>query len=106
KSGASYPHPRRYLRVPLSSPLSAEIDGSHPGSAKIHTLSLGGASIETSSPLAVGDSFQIEIHTGLQRIRSTAVVRNVTPNPCGIEFVHMKQEDREKLRRRVHKLIG
>jgi len=106
KSSASFPRPRRYLRVPLSSPLAAVIEGSHAGPVKVHSLSLGGASIETAIPLTVGDSFRIEIHAGLQRIRSTAVVRNITPTNCGIQFVHMKPEDREKLRRRVYKLLN
>ena len=106
RSGSSYSRPRRYLRVPLSSPLAATIDGPNAGAVKVFTLSLGGASIETAIPLAVGDSFQIEIHSGLQRIHSTAIVRNVTPSHCGVEFVHMKQEDREKLRRRVLKLLS
>ena len=92
--------------MPLSSPLAATIDGPNAGAVKVFTLSLGGASIETAIPLAVGDSFQIEIHSGLQRIHSTAIVRNVTPSHCGVEFVHMKQEDREKLRRRVLKLLS
>jgi hypothetical protein len=106
RSSSSYPRPRRYLRVPLASPLAASIDGPQAGPAKVFSLSLGGASIETPSQLAVGDSFRIEIHSGLQRIRSTAIVRNVTPSHCGIEFIHMKQEDREKLRRRIHKLLS
>jgi len=33
------------------------------------------------------------------------VVRSVSAKGCGIEFVHMSQEDREKLRRRINKLV-
>jgi hypothetical protein len=33
------------------------------------------------------------------------VVRNTNPTGYGIEFVHMEQEDREKLRRRLVKLV-
>jgi len=33
-----------------------------------------------------------------------AVVRNVLPNGTGVEFVHMGQEDREKLRRLLKSL--
>ena len=48
---------------------------------------------------------QIEIHAGFDKIRATAVVRSVSGKGCGIEFVHMSQEDREKLRRRINKLL-
>jgi hypothetical protein len=34
-----------------------------------------------------------------------AVVRNVTPSGGGVEFVHMNQDDREKLRRLVNRLM-
>ena len=33
---------------------------------------------------------QLEIRTGLRKIQTTAVVRNITPNGAGVEFVHMK----------------
>jgi hypothetical protein len=47
----------------------------------------------------------LEIRAGLRKIQSTAVVRNVTPNGVGVEFVHMKPEDRERLRRLVTQLL-
>jgi hypothetical protein len=53
----------------------------------------------------VGESLRIEIHAGFDKIRATAVVRSVSGKGCGVEFVHMSQEDREKLRRRINKLI-
>ena len=42
---------------------------------------------------------------GLGRIRSTAVVRNASPEGYGVEFVHMDQDDHDKLRRRLVKLL-
>jgi hypothetical protein len=105
KSSLPFPLPRRYQRVALPSPLSASIDGARGASARVRAIALGGALLETGSTLAVGDSMNIEIHTGLGRIRSTAVVRNTTPTGYGVEFVHMQQEDREKLRRRLVKLL-
>ena len=103
KNGPQFSRPRRYQRVALSSPLPASIEGIAP--ARVRALALGGALVETGRPLAVGDSMQIEIHAGLGRIRSTAVVRNTSPEGYGVEFVHMDQEDREKLRRRLVKLL-
>jgi len=48
---------------------------------------------------------RIEMHAGFEKIRATAVVRSVSNKGCGIEFVHMSQDDREKLRRRINKLL-
>jgi hypothetical protein len=55
--------------------------------------------------MSVGDSLKVEIRTGLRSIQSTAVVRNVSPGGNGIEFVHMKAEDRELLRRVIGRLL-
>ncbi len=105
RAGARFAQPRRYRRVALSTPLSAEIESGKKTPARIRALALGGALVETGSRLAVGESLQIEIHAGLGRIRSTAVIRNWGPQGYGIEFVHMGHEDREKLRRRLLKLL-
>ncbi len=55
--------------------------------------------------MAVGDSMQLEIRTGLRKVQSTAVVRNVTAYGAGVEFVHMKPRDRERLRRLITQLL-
>jgi hypothetical protein len=106
ETGASkFSRPRRYQRVALSSPLSANIEGAQTAPARVRAIALGGALVETDSRLNIGDPMCIEIHAGLGRIRSTAVVRNSGPEGYGVEFVHMDQEDREKLRRRLVKLL-
>jgi hypothetical protein len=105
KDGARFSRPRRYQRIALSSPLQANIKGTRSTPARVRALALGGALVETGSHLAIGDSMSIEIHSGLGRIRSTAVVRNANPEGYGVEFVHMDQDDREKLRRRLVKLL-
>jgi hypothetical protein len=103
QSSASYVIPRRYARVPLESPLRAQIDGSQAGYARVKTISLGGAYLESPKRLNVGDSIQLEVRTGLRKIHFTAVVRNIGPEGNGVEFVHMKDEDREKLRKLVQR---
>jgi PilZ domain len=103
QSGASYVVPRRYVRVPLESPLRAQIDGSQAGLARVKTISLGGAYLESPKKLNVGDSIQLEVRSGLRKIHFTAVVRNIGPDGNGVEFVHMKDEDREKLRKLVQR---
>jgi PilZ domain len=95
--------PRRYVRVPLESPLRAQIEGSQTGLARVKTISLGGAYLESPKKLTVGDSIKLEVRAGLRKIHFTAVVRNIGPDGSGVEFVHMKDEDREKLRKLVQR---
>jgi PilZ domain len=107
--------PRRYLRVPLSRAFAARVRmvrasqalaaaASGAAQAAIRTISLGGAFLESAGHFAPGDQLQLEIRVGLRRIRSLAVVRCVTPSGGGVEFLHMAQQDRERLRRMVRRL--
>jgi hypothetical protein len=105
KSGTAHARPRRYLRAHLPAPLSADIVGTRGGEARVRTISLGGAFLESDRRLAVGESLHVQIRAGLRRIESTAVVRNVSPNGTGVEFVHMKAQDRERLRRLLTHLL-
>ena len=105
KMNAAFTVPRRYMRVALPTPLPAKIAAPHEGTGKVSCLALGGALLETASALAVGDSIRVEIRIGLRRISSTAVVRSARISGYGIEFMHMKAEDRERLRRYVRKLL-
>ena len=105
KSIVAHARPRRYLRAYLPAPLSASITGARSGIARVRTIALGGAFLETEQHLIVGDSVQVEIRAGLRRIQSTAMVRNVAPSGAGVEFVHMKPGDRELLRRLVAHLL-
>jgi hypothetical protein len=95
--------PRRYARIPLDSPLRAQIGGQQMNTARVKTISLGGAYLESPGRLNVGDSLQLEIRSGLRKIHFTAVVRNIGPHGGGVEFVHMKDEDSDKLRKLVRR---
>jgi len=103
QTNTSYLIPRRYVRVPLESPLRAQIEGAPAGLARVKTISLGGAYLESPRKLSVGDSIKLEVRAGLRNINFTAVVRNIGPDGSGIEFVHMRDEDREKLRKLVQR---
>ena len=103
QSSSSYVIPRRYVRVPLESPLRAQIEGSQLGLARVKTISLGGAYLESPRKLTVGDSIKLEVRAGLRKINFTAVVRNIGPDGSGVEFVHMRDEDRDKLRKLVQR---
>ncbi len=105
KSSLAHARPRRYLRAHLPTPLSAAIVGTRGGAARLRVVSLGGAFLESERRLTVGESLRVEIRAGLRRIESTAVVRNVSTSGIGVEFVHMKAEDRERLRRLVTQLL-
>src|SRR6202521_5842408 len=105
KSSVAHARPRRYLRVRLQPALPAAITGTRSGPARVRVLALGGAFLETDQRMAVGDSMQLEIRAGLRKIQSTAVVRNITSTGAGVEFVHMKPRDRERLRRLITQLL-
>jgi PilZ domain len=105
KSGVAHTRPRRYVRARLQPPMQAVISGTRNGSARVRVLALGGAFLETDQRLALGDSMQLEIRAGLRKIQSTAVVRNITSTGAGVEFVHMKPRDRERLRRLITQLL-
>jgi hypothetical protein len=102
-SNSSFVVPRRYTRVPLESPLRAQIDGAQAGLARVKTISLGGAYLESPRKLSVGDSIKLEVRSGLRKIHFTAVVRNIGAEGNGVEFVHMRDEDRDKLRKLVQR---
>ncbi len=72
---------------------------------KVRSISMGGVLLETATRLSVGDSIRVEIRVGLRRIASTAVVRHASMAGYGVEFMHMKPDDREKLRRYISKLL-
>jgi PilZ domain len=102
--GVVYAVPRRYTRVPLDAPLRAQVSAKAAGAslARVKTISLGGAYLESSKALSVGESVQLEVRSGLgKKIHCTAIVRNSTPGGNGVEFVHMNDEDRNKLRKLV-----
>jgi hypothetical protein len=103
QSSANFVIPRRYMRVPLESPLRAQFEQGAAGLARVKTISLGGAYLASPKRLNVGDSIQLEVRSGLRKIHFTAVVRNIGPDGNGVEFVHMKDEDREKLRKLVQR---
>jgi hypothetical protein len=103
QAGVSFVVPRRYSRIPLESPLRAHIEGGQSAMARVKTISLGGAYLESPKKLSVGDTIQLEVRSGLRKIHFTAVVRNAGPDGNGVEFVHMKSDDRNRLRRLVQK---
>jgi len=103
QAGGNFNVPRRYSRVPLESPLRAQIAGGQPAMARVKTISLGGAYLESVKKLNVGDTIHLEVRSGLRKIHFTAVVRNAGPDGNGVEIVHMHGDDRDKLRKLVQR---
>jgi PilZ domain. len=103
QAGGTFNVPRRYPRVPLESPLRAQIEGGQPAMARVKTISLGGAYLESVKKLNVGDTIRLEVRSGLRKIHFTAVVRNAGPDGNGVEIVHMQGDDRDKLRKLVQR---
>ncbi len=101
--GMSFVVPRRYARIPLESPLRAQVEAGQPAMARVRTISLGGAYLESPTKLNVGDTIKLEVRSGFRTIHFTAVVRNAGPGGNGVEFVHMKSDDRNKLRKLVQR---
>jgi hypothetical protein len=106
KASASFARPRRYLRIPLERPFAAHIASPVAAAARVSSISLGGAFLESGQHLAVGDHIRVDIRAGLRRIHSTAVVRNVSPVGGGVEFLKMPDVDRERLRRLIRRLTS
>lgn len=99
--GTSFVVPRRYARIPLEAPLRAQVEAGQPAMARVRTISLGGAYLESPTRLNVGDTVKLEVRSGFRTLHFTAVVRNAGPDGNGVEFVHMKGDDRHKLRKLV-----
>jgi PilZ domain len=103
QAGGNFNVPRRYSRVPLESPLRAQIEGGQPAMARVKTISLGGAYLESVKKLNIGDTIRLEVRSGLRKIHFTAVVRNAGPDGNGVEIVHMQGDDRAKLRKLIQR---
>ncbi len=110
---ALYASARRYKRVPLEAPLRAQVGNvpvagarAQASHARVKTISLGGAYIEGPQKFSVGDSLKLEVRSGLRTIHCTAVVRNTGQGGGGVEFVHMNDDDRDKLRKLVLRNIS
>ncbi len=105
RAGEMYPRPRRYRRIELEKPYLARVEFATASKAEVRNIGLGGAFLKCGTRFAVGDQIRVNVRAGLRQIRSSAIVRNVTPSGAGVEFLHMAHEDRERLRRLVARLI-
>jgi len=53
----------------------------------------------------VGDTMHVKIPNKMQTVDADAIVRSITPDGIGIEFVHMRPEDTKLLRHLITELL-
>jgi hypothetical protein len=93
---------RRYERVALRKPLSATISSSWGKSnISVRELSLGGGMGVKEDNLRVGTEANLEISSGVRRIRGQVLLRRARVNEVGFEIVNIDLESRYRLRRLI-----
>jgi len=91
---------RRYERIVLRRTLSATISSSWgKSSIVIRELSLGGGMGTKEDNLRVGSEANIEIASGVRRVRGQVLLRRARVNEVGFEIVNTDLESRFRLRR-------
>jgi hypothetical protein len=91
---------RRYERIVLRRTLSATISSSWgKSSIVIRELSLGGGMGTKEDNLRVGSEANIEIASGVRRVRGQVLLRRARVNEVGFEIVNTDLESRYRLRR-------
>ena|GEM_PF-693620 len=95
---------RRYLRI--ATPKGIWVSWQHDASqnvSRVRDLNIGGLFIETKTPPPVGASITLLFAVPEGEIRSSALVRNVTPGEgMGVQFVAMSQEHAVRLQTLFH----
>ncbi|MBI3474703.1 MAG: PilZ domain-containing protein [Acidobacteria bacterium] len=91
---------RRYERVILPRTFSATLSSSW-GKSNIvmREMSMGGGMGTRSDNLRVGSEANVEISTGVKKIRGQVLLRRARVNEIGFEFVSMDLDSRYRLRR-------
>jgi len=98
---------RRYERIVLRRTLSATISSSWgKSSIVIRELSLGGGMGTKEDNLRVGSEANIEIVSGVRRVRGQVLLRRARVNEVGFEIVNTDLESRYRLRRILMDSLG
>ena len=91
---------RRYERVILPRTFSATLSSSWGKSTVVmREMSLGGGMGTRNDNLRVGSEANVEISTGVKKIRGQVLLRRARVNEIGFEFVSMSLDSRYRLRR-------
>ena len=74
--------------------------------SRVHDLNIGGLFIDTKMPPPIGSSLSLLFSVQEGEIRSSAIVRNITPEEgMGVEFVAMSQEHAVRLQTLFTRLL-
>ncbi len=91
---------RQHLRFLIHCAISLKIND-HSESGKVHNLSLAGCGAESVEAFQVGERLAVLIHLpdGTPPMKvDLATVRWANGQQFGLEFVHLRPEERERLR--------
>ena len=98
---------RSYPRIPT--PKGVWVSWQHDGAqsvSRVRDLNVGGLFIESKTPPPVGASITLLFSVPEGEIRSSAVVRNVTPGEgMGVQFMAMSQEHAVRLQTLFTRLL-
>ncbi len=98
---------RRYPRIPT--PKGVWVSWQHDGAqhvSRVRDLNIGGLFIESQTPPKLGASITLLFSVPEGEIRSSAIVRNVTPGEgMGVQFVAMTQEHAVRLQTLFSRLL-
>ncbi len=98
---------RRYPRIPTPKGVwvSWQIDGKQ-NVSRVRDLNIGGLFIDTTTPPPVGSSVTLLFSVPEGEIRSSAIVKNITPGEgMGVQFVAMTQEHAVRLQTLFSRLL-
>lgn len=98
---------RRFPRIPTPKGVwvSWQFDGQQ-NVSRVRDLNIGGLFIDTVNPPAVGSSITLLFSVPEGEIRSSAIVRNITPGDgMGVQFVAMTQEHAVRLQTLFSRLL-
>jgi c-di-GMP-binding flagellar brake protein YcgR len=98
---------RMYQRFPVNYPITfAHAEGK--GKGLVGEISMGGCTVETYAQMTQGAIFHLSfrIRDAVSTIKiDAAMVRNVQPDRVGLEFLKIKEAERERLKNLVRGLL-
>lgn len=96
-------HPRAEATLGL---LVAWQTGARRSVSRLEALGLGGLFIRTPEAPPVGSVLNMLLDLPIGEVRAHAIVRRVTANGVGIEFVQMLPHDRARLNQLLRQLLS
>jgi PilZ domain len=105
--GRRYPADRREYQRSVSRFPTMFSGGQKSGKGVISDISMGGCSLETDTKLFMGCLLRLQVQVSDNDpvlAIDAAVVRSLRPKAVGLRFMHVKGDERERLRKVVRKL--